>query len=288
MVFKQVLQRMTLRFISKGYKVPQIHVLSRILLRHGSRLCIWSITMTAIRLRVCLLLLKCSTTGDCSVLLWLQTGLMVVTWVSQINLMHVYMYVYRYPWSHTCTWWSGDNSHQTKVDDYCSLWDVPTCISTVSDFMLLRSLTPHDLNLHYKHKPLGQLWQWDGYVPSISSHPILKTKHSPVGSRPTVVHPLHQVPYSVKWWWEDCLVNWANSKQYSKLYPSKFTLLKVCTNSILVLATANMHNFAKHVRNWTDGCGLLNHVRRTSCLDRKGSSVWWYIHWGDSSGKPWA
>ena len=55
-----------LRFIPEGYEVPSvlIHLVSRILQRHGSWLCILSIAMMVMSARVCPSPLKCSATGD--------------------------------------------------------------------------------------------------------------------------------------------------------------------------------------------------------------------------------
>ena len=60
----------TLRFIPEGDEVPRvlIHLLSRILRKHASRLRASSITMTAMSDSLCAPLLKCSATGDSSVL----------------------------------------------------------------------------------------------------------------------------------------------------------------------------------------------------------------------------
>ena len=60
----------TLRFIPRGDKVPKvlIHLLSRTLRSHASWLRASSITMTDMSDSACVLLLKCATTGDSSVL----------------------------------------------------------------------------------------------------------------------------------------------------------------------------------------------------------------------------
>ena len=60
----------TLRLIPEGYEVPRvlIHLLFWIFHRHGSRLRIWSITMTAMSANECASPLKCCATGDSSVL----------------------------------------------------------------------------------------------------------------------------------------------------------------------------------------------------------------------------
>ena len=61
----------TLRFIPEGCKVPRvlIHLLSRILMRHGSRLYSWSITTTAMSVCECPSPVKWFATGDSSILL---------------------------------------------------------------------------------------------------------------------------------------------------------------------------------------------------------------------------
>ena len=60
-----------LRFIPEGYEVPRIliQLLSHILRRHGLWLYIWSIATTVMSERACPSPLKCSATGDSSVLL---------------------------------------------------------------------------------------------------------------------------------------------------------------------------------------------------------------------------
>ena len=61
----------TLRFIPEECEVPRvlIHLLSRILRRHGSRLYSWSITATTMSACECPSPVKCTATGDSSVLL---------------------------------------------------------------------------------------------------------------------------------------------------------------------------------------------------------------------------
>ena len=61
----------TLRFIPEGCEVPRvlIHLLSRILRRHWSRLYSWSIIATIMSVCECPSPLKCTATGDSSVLL---------------------------------------------------------------------------------------------------------------------------------------------------------------------------------------------------------------------------
>ena len=69
MVIKEVYRESTLRFFSEGYDVHRvlIYLLSSILQRQGSWLCILSITMTVMSPRVWPSPLKCSTIGDFAV-----------------------------------------------------------------------------------------------------------------------------------------------------------------------------------------------------------------------------
>ena len=64
----------TQRFIPTGDEVPRvlIHLPSCVFRRHASRLRASSITMTPMSDSLCAPLLKCSTTGDCSVLRWVM------------------------------------------------------------------------------------------------------------------------------------------------------------------------------------------------------------------------
>ena len=67
---KHIQRLSTLRFIPCKNVVPRslIHLLSLIFCRVGSSLCNWSITITAMSPTECAALLKCTATGDSSVL----------------------------------------------------------------------------------------------------------------------------------------------------------------------------------------------------------------------------